>query len=136
MTLGNVAILEQLRRENYEVLIVILSVFKVVHAGEGVRGVRGAREVLEGEPKVLENLDPSGLTTGEFLRGFPVLKVFVVSTYLYLVHGSFEMVTPFFESADNGQEFAVVNIIVSFSRIETFGVESAGVPLSIFWSLD
>ena len=117
---------------NYEVLIVILSVFEVIHAREGVRGVGGAREVLEGEPKVLENLDPSGLTTGEFLRGFPVLKVFVVGTYLDLVRGSFEVVTPFFKSANDGQEFAVVNIIIPFSRVEAFRIESTRVPLPIF----
>ena len=102
MALGNATILEHFGRENYKVLIVVLSVVKVVHVRESVRGVGGAREILKGKPKVLEDLDSSGLTTGEFLRGFPVLKVFVVGTYLNLVRGSFKVVTPFFKSANNG----------------------------------
>ena len=68
----------------------------------------------------------------EFLGRFPVLKVFVVCAYLDLVCGSFKVVTPFFQDADDGQEFSVINIVIAFSRIETFGIESARMSLSIF----
>ena len=81
--MGNPTILEQLRGENYKVLVVILSVVKIVHVKEGVRRVGGAGKILKSEPEVLENLHLSGLTIGEFLRGFPVLKVLVVCVYDY-----------------------------------------------------
>ena len=64
---GNVMIFEQFWREDYKVLVVVLSVFETIHARKSVRRIGSAREIFEGKPKVLENLHPSSLTMGKFL---------------------------------------------------------------------
>ena len=136
MISGDVTIPEQLWKKDYKVLIVILSIFEIIHVREDVGEVGGTRKIFKDEPEVLENLYPSCLATDKLLRGFLVLKVFVIDTYLDLVDSSFEIVTLFFKDMNDSKEFTIIDIIVAFSQVETFGVEGAGVPLSIFWLFD
>ena len=46
----------------------------------------------------------------------------------YWVGASYEEVSPIFEASDDGQEFSVVDVVVSFGRVECLGVVS-------YWSL-
>ena len=57
---------------------------------------------------------PSGLLTVEGLRGAEVGKVFVVSKDLNGKKGSVEVVSPGFQGTDDGKEFSVIDVIVSF----------------------
>jgi len=52
----------------------------------------------------------------------PILEVIVVRKDDYRVGTSHEEVPPIFEASDDGQEFSVVNIVVSFGGIECLGV--------------
>ncbi len=42
----------------------------------------------------------------------------------YWVGASCEEVSPVFEASDDGQEFSVVDVVVSFGRVEGLGVVS------------
>ena len=52
----------------------------------------------------------------------PVLEVIVVRKDDYRVGASHEEVPPIFEASDDGQEFSVVNVVVSFGGVECLGV--------------
>ncbi len=54
----------------------------------------------------------------------PVLKVVMVCEDDNWVGVSDEEVPPIFEASDDGQEFSVIDIIVSFGRVECLGVVS------------
>ena len=45
-------------------------------------------------------------------------KIFVVGEDLYGERGTMEVVAPGFQGADDGEEFAIINIVVSLSRGE------------------
>ncbi len=54
----------------------------------------------------------------------------------YWVGASHEEVPPVFEASDNGQEFSVVDVVVSFGRVECLGVVSyRSLPLCFFMFL-
>ena len=42
----------------------------------------------------------------------------------YRVRASYKEVPPIFEATDDGEEFLVVNVVVSFCRVEHLGVVS------------
>ena len=45
-------------------------------------------------------------------------EVFMVSEYLYWEGGAMEVVVPRFQGADDGKEFAVIDVVVAFGRGE------------------
>jgi len=58
------------------------------------------------------------------LRVSPVLEVVVVREDDDRVGASNEEVPPVFEASDDGQEFSIVDIIVSFGGVKCLGVVS------------
>jgi len=48
------------------------------------------------------------------------LEILMVREDFDVMGGSFEVVTPFFESLNDGKEFLIIDIIVSFSFNEGF----------------
>ena len=102
------------------------SIVVVVRVGKEVRTVRegiGAGEefswdVDHFQVKVREVNEPTGLPSVEVLGGMEVGEVLVVGEDLDREGGSMEVVAPGFQGADDGKEFPVVNVIVSFCRGE------------------
>ena len=62
---------------------------------------------------------------------FEVSQIFMVSDYCYQVFGSSKIVLPLLQGLDNGEEFPIINVIVSLGRREGGGVISAGMEISI-----
>ena len=59
--------------------------------------------------------EPSGLSTVECLGGVEVGEALVVCTDLYRKWGAMKVMLPGFQSADDGEEFSVIDVIVPFS---------------------
>ena len=64
--------------------------------------------------KVSEVDKPSGLSVIKGLGETEVGEVFMVGEDLYRKRGSVEVVLPGFQGTDDGGEFSVVDVIVSF----------------------
>jgi len=58
-------------------------------------------------------------------------KVFMVNEDLNWEGGAMEVVLPRFEGANDGKEFSVIDVIVSFSLRERLGEIGVGMPISI-----
>ena len=58
-------------------------------------------------------------------------EVFVVGKDLHREWGSVEVVSPGFQSPDNGEEFSVIDIVVSFGWGEQLRKVGAGMPVTI-----
>ena len=90
---------------------------EVGSAGEGIRASKEfTRDMDHFQVKVGEVDEPAGLTAVERLGLAEIGKVFVVSEDLYREGGTMEIVAPRFQGANDGEEFAVIDIIVPFSR--------------------
>ena len=63
-------------------------------------------------------------------------KVFVVSKNLYRKRGAMEVVSPGIQGANDGKEFMVINIVISFCRGGRLREVGARVPFSIGISLE
>ena len=74
---------------------------------------------------------PAGLSMVEGLGGVEVSEVFVVGEDLYGEWGSMEVVSPGFQGLNDGKEFSVVDVVVSFYWGEQLGQVGAGVPLAM-----
>ena len=88
-------------------------------AGEGI----GTRKKFAGDMdhfqvKVGEVDKPTRLAAVERLGLVEIGKVLVVSEDLYREGGTVEIVAPRLQGANDGKEFSVINIIVSFGRGE------------------
>ena len=68
--------------------------------------------------KVSEVDEPMGLSAIEGLQGMEVGEIFMVIEDLYRERGSMEVVSPRLQGMDDGKEFSVVDIVVSFRRGE------------------
>ncbi len=66
----------------------------------------------------------TGDASVDSLRVSPVLEVIVVCEDDNWVGASDEEVSPVFEASDDGQEFSVIDVVVSFSGIECLGMVS------------
>ena len=74
---------------------------------------------------------PAGLSMIESLGGAEIGEVFVVGEDLYGEQGSMEVVSPGFQGPDDGKEFSVINVIVSFCWRGQLGEVGAGVLIAI-----
>ena len=84
-------------------------------AGKGVRsGEEATRDMDDLEIEIRKVKQPSCLVTVEVLCLTEVHQVLVVSKDLYGERGSVEIVSPGLQGADDGEEFSVVDVIVSF----------------------
>ena len=71
--------------------------------------------------KICKVKEPPGLLPVQFLSFVEVGQVFVVSKDLYGEEGAMEVVSPWFQGADDYQEFSIIDVIVSFAREEGLG---------------
>ena len=61
---------------------------------------------------------------------------FVVGEDLHGERGTMEVVAPRLQGANDGEEFAVIDVVISFSGGERLGEVGAGVPISVGISLE
>ena len=81
--------------------------------------------------KVSEVDEPVGLSTIEGLGEIEVGEIFMVSEDLYRERGSVEVVSPRLQGTDDGKEFSVIDVIVTFCRGERLEEVGVGVPLAV-----
>ena len=91
--------------------------------------------VGDGEVKSGEQEGPPGLPKVEALRCTEILQVFMVGPDQEWLFCSFQPVPLLFQRHLHHQEFAVANIVVPFSRIETMGQEGTGMKLLVLGRL-
>ena len=78
-----------------------------------------------------EVLRPPGLPAGEEFGRGEVLQILVVSYYIDRKSGAFKVVSPNFESGEDGQEFLIMSVVVQLRGGESLGVERYGVDFTI-----
>ena len=101
-------------------------------AGEGIRSSKEtARDMDDFEVKISKVEQPSCLVTIEVLCLTEVHQVLVIGEDLYRKGGAVKIVPPGLQSADDGKEFTVIDVIVSFSRDEQLGEVGTGIPVTI-----
>ena len=77
-----------------------------------------------------------GLAAVERLGLAEISKVLVVGEDLYGEWGTMKIVAPRFQGADDGKEFAVIDIVIPFSGGEGLREVGAGMPVAIGVSLE
>jgi hypothetical protein len=82
-----------------------------------------ARDVGQLVVKVLEVLDPAGLSTSNLLWLAEVLEILVISADLNRVCSSKKEGTTTFEPKKNGGEFFVMGVVILFGGEKAVGVE-------------
>ena len=119
---------EQGRREEGDVGVVrVIHGEEVGPAGEGI----GAGEKLSGDMDHFQVDEPMRLVAVERLGLAKIGKVLVVGEDLHRKGGAMKVVAPRFQGTDNGQEFAVIDVIVSFCGGEGLREVGTGVPIAI-----
>ena len=83
------------------------------------------------EVEVLKEHHPLGLVTRQSLGLAEVSKVFVIHEQGDGMGGSLQVMSPVFKSMDDGEQFPIIDVIVSFSRRESLRQVSAGVKIAI-----
>jgi hypothetical protein len=68
------------------------------------------------------------LASIELLSDAKVFEILVVCPDPYRVASSFKVMSPLFESSDDGEHLSIVDFIVSLDRIECFRQEGNWVP--------
>ena len=74
---------------------------------------------------------PMCLMAAKLLRVFEVREVLVIHQDSERMGSTFEIVTPFLESVDDGKKLAVINIIVAFCIVKGTRHESNQMPIAI-----
>ncbi len=105
-------------------MIVVGSLVVVWSSGEVVGFICYSRLVFQVDIVVCQSQEVAGDAPVDSLRMSPVLEVVVVREDDYRVGTSYEKVSPVFEASDDGQEFSVIDVVVSFGRVEGLGVVS------------
>ena len=85
----------------------------------------------EAEVEICKVKEPTGLAAVKALWGAEEGQVFMVGKDLNRKRGAMKIMTPCFESANDSEEFAIINIIVSFCRGERLGEVGARMPVSV-----
>ena len=88
------------------------------------------------EVKVGKVDEPTCLSAIEHLGLAEIGEVFVVGEDLHGERGTMEVVTPRLQGVNDGKEFAVVDVIISFGGGEGLGEVGAGVPIPVGISLE
>jgi hypothetical protein len=84
--------------------------------------------MVEGEVKPQQVERPHSLLTIEFLGDSEILQVLMVSPDLDRVLRTFKVVSPLFQTSDNGQHLHIMNLIVVHDQIQHLGQEHNWVP--------
>ena len=120
------------RKESDSIIVIVRMREKIQVMGEGIRACPElSRDMDHFQVEVGKVDKPSGLLTIEGLGGTEVGEVFVVGKDLYREWGSLEVVTPGFQGSNDGKEFPVVDVVVSFCWGEWLGKVGARVPIAI-----
>ena len=110
---------ERWGKESDSIVVIIRVGEKVWATREGV-GARKefSRDMDHFQVKVCEVHEPAGLSSVEVLGGMEVGEVFMVGEDLDGEGGSVEVVSPRFQGMNDGEEFPVINVVVSLSQGE------------------
>ena len=101
-------------------------------AGEGVRsGKEMAWDMDDFEIKISKFEQPPCLSMVEVLCLTEIRQVLVICKDLYGERGAVEVVSPGLQGADDGEEFSVIDVVVSFRGDERLREIGTGVPVSI-----
>ena len=99
------------------------------------KDIRSSQEVAQDmnylQIEVCKVEQPSCLVMVKVLGLMEVCQVLVVSKDLDREGGSMEVVSPGFQSMDNGKEFTVIDVIVSFSQDKQLREIQTGVSVTI-----
>ena len=68
--------------------------------------------------KILEEHHPANLATRKFLGLAEVSQVFVISEQSDGMSSSLQIMAPVFESMNDGEQFPIINVIISLSGRE------------------
>src|SRR6267154_311183 len=105
-------------------------------ARESIRsGEFAPRDMVEFKVKLIQGELPASLAAGKVLSGAKVKEVFMVSEDNDRVWVPFEVMAPSFQGSDNGKEFSIIDLIVSFCGVKGLGEVSTGMIRSVFISL-
>src|SRR6267154_5197761 len=106
-------------------------------ARESIRsGMFAPRDMVEVKVKLIQGELPASLAASKVLSGAEVKKVLMVGEDNDRVWVPFEVMAPSFQGSDDGKEFPIVNLIVSFCGVKGLGKVSAGMIRSILISLE
>jgi len=106
-------------REQRDVLIIGVNWSMVNATGEGIgRSEMAAGDVMEEEVVFGQRQLPASLSSGQLLCGPKVQKVLMISENNHRMGVSLEKVSPCFKSADDGEEFAIVDLIIPLRRVQ------------------
>ena len=97
-------------------------------SGRSVGRVLDAGCVNEDKVIVSKKFSPASLSPVENFRRHEGFKILVIGEYLDRMPGSFEVMAPMFYRFDDGEHFAVMNVIVEFGRDTFSRIECDRVP--------
>ena len=103
-------------------MVVVGPLVVVRSSGEVVSFIGYSWLVFQVDIVVCQSQEITGDAPVNSLWVSPVLEVVVVREDDYWVGASDKEVPPVFEASNDGQEFSVVNVVVSFGGIECLGV--------------
>ena len=108
----------------------IWDVVGVTRQGIGFTGFL-SRDLMDGEREVREELSPAGLPIRQLGRVVEDFEILMIGENFKLMRTTFEVMSPFTKSLDDGEEFLIINVVVPFSFNERLGHEGDGVPETI-----
>ncbi len=107
--------LEMFWGQDYYVVVVVLSLIVICSSRQKVSFLVGSASfMMEGEMIFCQLDDPSGLSSVYFLGLSEILEVLVIHPNFKVLVCSHEVVSPFFESEHDHEEFFVIDLIVTF----------------------
>ena len=114
---GNVNNIDEERwgKESDSIIVVIRVGKEVGTIRQGVRtSEEFSRDVDHFQVEIGEVNEPTGLPLVKVLGGTEVCEIFVIGEDLDWERRSVEVVSPRFQGADDGKEFSVIDVVVSF----------------------
>src|SRR6267154_1542262 len=93
------------------------------------------RDVMEFKVKLIQGKLPASLAAGKVLSGAEVKEVLMVGKDNDRVWVPFEVMAPSLQGSDDGKEFSIIDLIVSFCGVKGLGEVSTRVVGSILISL-
>ena len=128
---------ERWGKESNSIVVIVGMGKEIGTAREGIRaGEEFSRDMDHFQVKVSEINEPASLSMIEVLGGTEVGEILVVCKDLYGKWGPMEVVSPGFQGTDDGEEFSVIDVVVSFRRRERLGEIGAGMPVTVGISLE
>ncbi len=107
------------RLKDDNIVIVLLSLVVVITSGEEISFlVLGPRLMMKHEVVLSKLSDPVCLSLVQILRESEILEVLVVHPDFYVLSGAHEVMAPFRKCKHDGEQFLVIDLIVSFHGAE------------------